>query len=188
MRRLVLCLCCCLGLIACGTPDRAVSERPASWATPMIGSDLENWYKVSDKLYRSQQPNVAEIKDLQKIGINHILNLRFHHSDAELQKQGLTIKRVPMNAGGITQDQVIEALKFIQETDGPVLVHCWHGSDRTGCISAAYRVVIQGWDKQAAIDELMNGGYGFHSLYDNIPVLIKQLEVEEIKKQLSKTN
>ncbi len=185
IHKYVLGLCLMLGFCACGTPDRVVAERPATWATPMIGSELENWYKLSDQLYRSQQPNVADISDLKKIGIKHILNLRFHHSDAELEKQGLSIKRVPMSAGAITQDQIIEALRFIQTADGPVLVHCWHGSDRTGCVSAAYRVVVQGWCKQDAIDELMNGGYGFHSIYDNIPELIKQLDVELIKQSLA---
>ena len=45
--------------------------------------------------------------------------------------------------------------------EGPVLVHCKHGADRTGCIVALYRIVFQSWSKEAAIDEMHNGGYGF---------------------------
>ena len=32
--------------------------RPSSWATPIIGSALENWYKVDDRVYRSKHPQM----------------------------------------------------------------------------------------------------------------------------------
>jgi hypothetical protein len=30
----------------------------------------------------------------------------------------------------------------------------------------------------------MNGGYGYHSLYKNIPEFIKRTDIEEIKRQV----
>jgi protein tyrosine/serine phosphatase len=41
-----------------------------------------------------------------------------------------------------------------------VLIHCKHGLDRTGLVAAMYRIVAQGWSKQAALDEMEHGGYG----------------------------
>lgn len=46
-----------------------------------------------------------------------------------------------------------------------MVVHCWHGSDRTGAVIAAYRIVQQGWSQHDAIDEMINGGYGFHPIF-----------------------
>ena len=47
-----------------------------------------------------------------------------------------------MNAGKVSQEQLIDALRIIKNRKGPVLLHCWHGSDRTGATVAAYRIVF----------------------------------------------
>ncbi len=47
-----------------------------------------------------------------------------------------------------------------------------------------YRIVFQGWSKDAGIDELMHGGYGYHSLYKNVPEFIRQADIEVIRKQV----
>ena len=77
-----------------------------------------------------------------------------------------------------------EALKIIGTADGPVLIHCWHGSDRTGLISAMYRILYQDWSKDAAIDELMKGGYGYHAMYKNIPEYIRKVDILNIRKMV----
>jgi len=83
--------------------------------------------------------------------------------------------------GSITQDQLIEALAIIRDAKGPLLVHCWHGSDRTGAVIAAYRIVFQNWTKEQALDELKNGGFGYHAkIYPNIVDLINGLDVKTI--------
>lgn len=44
---------------------------------------------------------------------------------------------------------------------GGVYFHCLHGVDRTGFMAAAYRVLVQGWTKEAAIAEMID--LGFHT-------------------------
>ncbi len=158
--------------------------RPATWATPVPSEHLKNFYKIDDQVYRSAQPNKKGFRELRTLGIKNVLSFRDHHSDDDGKEFGLTLYRVRMEAGGITTEQVVEALRIIRNADGPVLIHCWHGSDRTGLVSALYRIVFQGWSKDAAIDELINGGYGYHSLYKNIPEFIRQADIEEIRKQV----
>ena len=63
----------------------------------------------------------------------------------------------------------------------PVFVHCSHGADRTGAMTAAYRVVVQGWDKEEAIREMIQGGFGYHTLWDNLPATIRKLDVPALK-------
>ena len=174
----------------CGEPDlkstvsTTASQRPATWATPVSSENLKNFYKIDEKVYRSAQPNKKGFQELKTLGIRNVLSFRDYHSDDDGKNFGLNLYRVKMEAGDITTDQVTAALRIIRNAEGPVLIHCWHGSDRTGLVSAMYRIVLRGWSKDEAIDELMHGGYGYHSLYKNIPEFIRQANIEEIRKQV----
>jgi uncharacterized protein (TIGR01244 family) len=157
--------------------------RPIEWAQPMLGSNLENFYRVSDDLYRSEQPDRKDMAALEALGIRAILNLREYHSDKnEARHTGLKLYRVPVNAGDIDDDFVIKALRAIAEAEKPILIHCWHGSDRTGVIAAMYRMVFQGWPRAQAIDEFVNGGYGYHArFYPNIERYLQTVDIEAIR-------
>jgi protein tyrosine phosphatase (PTP) superfamily phosphohydrolase (DUF442 family) len=161
----------------------AAAQRPETWAMPVSSEHLRNFYKIDDKLYRSAQPNKKGFQELKTLGFRTVLSFRDYHSDDEGKGFGLNLHRVKMEAGDITTEKVVEALRIIRTSEGPVLIHCWHGSDRTGLISAMYRIVFQGWSKEEAIDELMRGGYGYHSLYKNIPEFIRQADIDEIGKE-----
>lgn len=156
-------------------------DRPAAWATPVHAEHLKNFYKLDDKVYRSAQPGKKGFKELTTLGIRNVLSFRDYHSDDEGKDFGLNLYRIKMEAGDITAEKVVEALRVIRNAQGPILIHCWHGSDRTGLVSAMYRIVFQGWSRENALEELMNGGYGYHSLYKNIPEFIRQADVEKIK-------
>jgi len=158
-------------------------SRPVQWATPLDAPSMQNFYKIDDRLYRSAQPQAAGMQTLARLGVRNVLNLReFHTDDKEAAGTGLKLYHVPMNAGWIEDEDVAAALTVIKSAQGPILVHCWHGSDRTGVIVAMYRIIFQQWPKAAAIDELVNGGYGYHSIYDNIVTYIENVKIEEIKK------
>jgi protein tyrosine/serine phosphatase len=161
-----------------------VAGRPEAWATPVSSEHLKNFYKIDDRLYRSAQPDKKGFQELKTLGIRNVLSFRDYHSDEEGKDLGLNLYRVKMEAGNVKAEKVIEALRIIRNSEGPVLIHCWHGSDRTGLIGAMYRIVFLGWSKDEAIDELMHGGYGYHSLYKNIPEFVRQADIEEIRKQV----
>ena len=165
-------------------PAAATAPRPESWAKPVTAEHLRNFYQLDEKVYRSAQPGKKGFQELRSVGIRNVLSFRDYHSDDDGKKFGLSLYRVKMEAGDISDDKVIEALRIIRDADGPILIHCWHGSDRTGLISAMYRIVFQNWSREAALDELMNGGYGYHSLYKNIPEYVRKADIEAIKKQV----
>jgi protein tyrosine phosphatase (PTP) superfamily phosphohydrolase (DUF442 family) len=161
-----------------------VSPRPATWATAVQSEHLKNIYKLDDKVYRSAQPNKKSFQELKTLGIRNVLSFRDYRPDDDGKDSGLNLYRVEMEAGDITTEQVVEALRIIKKADGPILIHCWHGSDRTGMVSGLYRIVFQGWSKDDAIDELMHGGYGYHPMYKNIPEFIQKADIEEIRKRV----
>lgn len=170
----------------CGEQRPApATARPQNWATTVPAKHLKNFYQLDSKVFRAAQPDKKGFQELQTLGITNILSFRDYHSDDDGKKYGLALYRVRMEAGDITTEQVVAALRIIKESEGPILIHCWHGSDRTGLISAMYRIVFQGWTKDAAIDELMHGGYGYHTLYKNIPEFIRQADIEKIKHSLA---
>jgi protein tyrosine/serine phosphatase len=159
--------------------------RPETWAQPLETKSLKNFYKLDDHAYRSAQPDEEGFEYLKTLGIKNILNLRdYHNDDPGSKKPGLNLYRVEMDAGKIKTADVVKALRFIKQSESPVLIHCWHGSDRTGTISAMYRIVFQNWSKEDALDELMHGGFGYHSIYKNIPEFIRQADIKEIKQKV----
>jgi hypothetical protein len=53
-------------------------------------------------------------------------------------------------------------------------------------MSAMYRIVEQGWSKDEAIREMVDGGYGFHAMWSNIIHYVKNVDIEKIKRELVK--
>ena len=159
-------------------------ERPAHWAQPMINSTIGNLYKVSTDVFRAEQPEEKDAPDLKKLKIKTLLNLReYHEDDAVFHQSGLFLIHHKMSAGSLTTDDLIRVLKILYKAEKPVLVHCWHGSDRTGFVVAGYRIVFQNWTREAAIEELRLGGFGYHSrAYPNIIKTLQEMDIEAVKK------
>jgi tyrosine-protein phosphatase SIW14 len=172
-------------ILYCNPAQTEPRLRPVQWATPIINTTVGNFYQIDRNLYRAAQPEAETLNDLSALGIKEILNLREYHSDNEAAKQNFIIHSVPMDAAAVTEAQLTAALIEIKNRQAPLLIHCWHGSDRTGATVAAYRLVFQNWTKAAALDEMINGGYGYHAdFYPNLVELINQLDVAKIKQQL----
>lgn len=169
-------------LLVPGLALAAPSERPLEWAQPVAASHLENFYQVSPMLYRSAQPLPEDFRELQQRGVSEILDLRLYHRDVPEADAALVLQQAPLSPGNINPWYLTKALQVIANAKGPVLVHCLHGSDRTGLVVAMYRIVCQGWSKQQAIAEMENGGYGFHEFFSNIPEFIEAADVESLRK------
>ncbi len=175
----------CLILVSCGISE-AVINRPTTWAQKIQSSSFQNLYKVDENLFRSEQPTKMGMKELQGLGVKTILNVRnLSNDNCEGKSTNLILRKKRINTWTIKYDEVVSALKIIKESPKPVLIHCKHGSDRTGCIVAAYRMSIQNWTKLDAIYEFKNGGYGFHEdAFKNVLMLLESIDVEKLKNEL----
>lgn len=169
----------------------AESPRPPNWATPVALEGVGNLHRINDTLYRSEQPTDAGMKNLkEKLGIKTIINLRAFHSDASAAaKNGLLNEELSVKTWHIEDEDVVRVLRILKHKEnGPFLIHCQHGADRTGVMSAMYRIVEQNWSKQDAINEMVNGGYGFHLAWSNIIDYLNDVDVVAIKNQLNETS
>jgi len=144
----------------------AQENRPSEWATPIAKGN--NLYRVNQNFYRSAQIETKDIALIEALGIKTVISLRTFHDDTRLLKNsGIKVQRIGINTWEISDTNIIAALRAIKlaEHDGPVLLHCMHGADRTGLVTAMYRILYQGWSKEKALEELTKGGFGYHSLW-----------------------
>jgi len=147
---------------------------------------FKNLYKIDDSLYRSEQPSKKGMMQLQKLGIKTVLNFRNHHNDKnEVIRAQLLIERLALNTNKITYADIVKTLKVMKKAKKPILIHCLHGSDRTGCMIAAYRLVYNNYTKEQAIAELTAPEFGYHKKwFPNIIQLLKGVDVEQLKKDI----
>jgi protein tyrosine phosphatase (PTP) superfamily phosphohydrolase (DUF442 family) len=165
--------------------DPAPANRPETWAQPVRLEGVPNLFRISDALYRGDQPSPLGMRKLKELGVKTILNLRSLHSDRdEIGETGLAYEHIYMKAWHPEAEDVVRFLKIVTDpTRTPVLVHCQHGADRTGTVIAVYRIAVQGWSKAEAIREMTQGGFGFHQIWGNLPKWIQKLDIDRIKRQ-----
>src|SRR5262245_5521899 len=161
----------------------AAPQRPAHWAVPITLEGVPNLHRISPTLYRSEQPTAAGMKNLEKLGIRTVINLRFFSNDEdEVVGTKLRTERTKILTWDIDDEHVIEVMRMLRNPEnGPFLIHCKHGADRTGLMSAMYRVLEQGWTPEEALKELTGGGYGYHSMWRNIPNYLRSVDLDKLR-------
>ncbi len=166
------------------TPAVDASRRPARWATPVVVRGVGNLHQVDANVYRSEQPDAAGLQAAsEQLRVRTVVNLRAYHSDRALATQAglrnIDFALVPWDIG---DEDVVAVLRVLhQREDGPFLLHCLYGADRTGVMIAMYRIVEQGWSREEALDEMLHGGYGFHPIFRNLVEYLKRVDVERIR-------
>ncbi len=162
---------------------RATSNAAAGdWADPMDAAGLPNLHKVSDELYRGAEPTPEGVRQLEKLGIKTIVDLRSSGTPDDVRGTGMTYVRIPSTAWQPEDKDVVQFLQTVMDKEHtPVFVHCRRGADRTGMMTAIYRVAVQGWTKDQAIAEMTQGGFGFYSGWQNLVRYIRDLNIEQLK-------
>jgi protein tyrosine phosphatase (PTP) superfamily phosphohydrolase (DUF442 family) len=165
--------------------DVAASRPARAWATPVDAPPLANFYRVADGLYRGAQPDAAGMARLRQLGIKTVVNLRDSHKDNDqISSGGLKYVGIKVNTFTPKAEQLVEFLRVACDPNSaPVFVHCHRGIDRTGMMCAVYRIVVCGWDKEEAIDEMTNGPFGYDGLFSNVVDFLWRLDVDELKRQ-----
>lgn len=126
--------------------------------------DLPNFHEVHPFLYRSGEPTQAGLKKIKDMGVKTVIDLRApseRHFDEGGVARGLGLNYImlTMTSAPPTDEQVDTLLSTIKKAEndpasGKVLVHCAHGSDRTGCMIGIWRVSQEGWSYAEAYKEM----------------------------------
>lgn len=165
------------------TPALPPEERPVQWAQAVTLEGVPNLHQVSPELFRSAQPNTEGMVALQKMGIRTVINLRaFSNDQDEVAGTTLQSEDLPILtwSPGVEDDDTF--LNLLESSPKPILVHCKHGSDRTGAMCAIYRIEKQGWSADEAIAEMTAGGYGFHKIWRHLPKWVREERLNRTKR------
>jgi len=169
------------------TNDVRVTANSASheWAEPMDLPGLPNLHKVSDDLYRGAQPTAEGIRELEKLGVKTVVNLRDDYSNRkEMRGAAIACERIPMTAWYVQDDDIVQFLRTVtDEHNTPIFVHCRRGADRTGLSVAVYRIAVQDWTKDEAIAEMTQGGFAFYSGWKNLVRYLRDVDIDRLRSQ-----
>jgi protein tyrosine/serine phosphatase len=115
------------------------------------------------KLVRGAWPNPSQIAALRHEGIVCVVNLcSERQQDHDVLNAGML--SVDATFDDNTAPQLATVDRFLQATtNGFTYVHCEQGIGRTGCMVAAYRVVVQGWKPADALAEAKKYGLRLES-------------------------
>lgn len=165
--------------------DEASPARPAQWAQPVAAQ--YNMYQMSPTLYRSALPDSAAQPLLDKLQIGTVITFLPESDDAWLKTPGITQVQLPYRTNHVDDADVLAALRAIQtaQAKGPVLMHCKHGTDRTGLMAAMYRVVVQDWSKEDALKEMTQGGFGETSHFKDGVSYMMKADIAQLRAALS---
>src|SRR5215468_12462864 len=97
-------------------------------------SELPNFYRVNEHLYRGGQPQPGGIKRLGELGVKTIVNLRGEQDLSRAEQKeaalaGIRYFNVPMAGIGRPSDaEVSRVMAIIDEPENwPVFIHCKRG-------------------------------------------------------------
>jgi len=125
-----------------------------------------NFHIVDDNIWRSAQPSIESISVMKKHGLKTIINLRGseenHLWESKISDSlGIQYFHFPMDGREVPDTAHLNnILKIIEdEQNQPVMYHCLGGKDRTGIVTAIYRLKNSDIDFEKVHREMLMYGY-----------------------------
>ena len=156
--------------------EKASAEPSAPVAVQLIHGErlhiegIHNAGKISDVLFRGAQPKESGLAELKKLGITTVVDLRGEDREKyeweRKETESLGMRFVHLSVSGWAppgDEQVAQFLAlFRDDPHQKVFVHCRFGDDRTGVFVATYRMAIDKWSPEKAMDEMYFFGFHHH--------------------------
>lgn len=112
-------------------------------------------------LYRSGQPRGLGLTWVKHYGIRTLINLRKPHSDGTPAEKAYAaengLKFYNFSIGRSHEDIERTVNRFLEIVDEkshwPILLHCSRGKERSGVLSAVFRIEYDRWPNEQALQE-----------------------------------
>ena len=138
-------------------PLETPRDRREAWESLLFSDHgflrlaYRNRHRVTDKLWRSAQPNPADVASAARAGVKTIVSLRadgFGGDPLEreaCQRHGIAFERVVLQSRSAPPKAVLrQAMETFPRLQTPVLLHCKSGADRAGLGSALWLIIVEG--------------------------------------------
>lgn len=168
-----LALCATSASYGDGTEPAATKTGKAFAKRGPTESGIPRFAEVCPGLSRGGDPGEVGIRYLHDHGFKTVVSFLADKDESlRVVNSGMRWVHIPMHswffsADSPTQDQVRQFFAVVRDsTQYPVFMHCKAGKDRTGCMSALYRIEACGWTKDEALEEM--DSFGFAGRYKGL--------------------
>ena len=128
---------------------------------------IPNAGRINDRLYRGAQPKSQGLAELKKLGITTVVDLRAEDPGRiawerqQAESLGMRFVHIPVSGWSPpTDEQVVQFLSlFHNDPKEKIFVHCRFGNDRTGIFVATYRMALEKWPAEQALNEMYFFGF-----------------------------
>jgi len=162
-------------LLGSGSAEARQAQSPSGAGKPFaerVSDDvgIARFALIRPGLARGGEPNQGGLTYLRDHGYRTVVSFLTNSAESSwVVNSGMRWIHIPMRSGLFsaqppTQDQVRQFLSVVTDsTQYPVFIHCHAGKDRTGAMSAIYRMEACGWTKDEALAEM--DSFGFSGRY-----------------------
>jgi protein tyrosine phosphatase (PTP) superfamily phosphohydrolase (DUF442 family) len=146
--------------------EAAQANDPLDESGARVSATLPLFHRLSEQYVRGAQPARGGIGTLARLGVRTIVDLRSKYDHTEeigeaARLEGLGYYWLPTSVWDPPTDA--EANRFValvsDESIGPFFVFCADGLNRTGEMSALYRVAVDKWTVEQALKEADELGF-----------------------------
>lgn len=156
--------------------------RPAGGRAPAEripeASGIKDMAKIAPGIYRGGQPDETGFLYLKSRGFKTVVSLREHHGEKKaVEDAGMESIQIPLDADltGSTPPTDAQIRVFfdaiLDPSKQPVFFHCAVGKDRTGTMAALYRMEVDGWNADEALEEMR--AFGAHRIFRSLRAFIR---------------
>lgn len=149
-----------LAILGAHLHQQAENPQPETGAQVV---DVENFYRVDERVWRGDAPSSESYADLADAGVTTIVDLRAE-KDVSVDTQalaelGLSYEHIPIRDGQPPSDSEVDRfLAIVDDSEGTVFLHCGAGVGRTGSMAAAYMVATGQAEPEEALEDMLSVG------------------------------
>jgi len=143
-------------------------SQPAA-ASPL--TPFDNFHAIADgQAYRSAQvrPETLDYA-ASTLGVRTVINLRGENPDQDWYQAerracadlGLRLIDVRLGSSDLpAPEELLKLYDALKDSEGPILMHCHSGADRSGLAAALWRIITLGENAASAADHELTLRYG----------------------------
>lgn len=161
-------------VLACGRVE-------PSWP-PVDRPGLQNYIRLSDDFVSGGEPKTEEaFAFLAAQGIRSILSVDGARTKVDLATQhGMTYLHTPIGYDALSEEEILQVVRALQDAPKPVYVHCHHGRHRGPTAAALGRIFHDGLTNDEAVAEMKRIGTApkYTGLYETVQKFVEPMQFD----------